>query len=72
MNARYTPGMTESPGPSVTSRALAVLDSFDQTPRRQSLAASARRTGLPLTTVHRLVHELERHGALARGADGDY
>ncbi|HPM52908.1 MAG TPA: IclR family transcriptional regulator, partial [Rhodoglobus sp.] len=62
----------DAPGPSVTGRALAVLDSFDQTHRRQSLAAISRRTGLPLTTVHRLVHELERHGALARGADGDY
>ena len=79
MSAGYTPGMSEkgaaaqdAPGPSVTGRALAVLDSFDQTHRRQSLAAISRRTGLPLTTVHRLVHELERHGALARGADGDY
>lgn len=57
---------------SVTGRALAVLDSFDATHRRQSLAAIARRTGLPLTTVHRLVHELEHHAALVRGADGDY
>lgn len=78
----YTPDMAEpsntvssaaaTRGPSVTSRALAVLDSFDQTHRRQSLAAIARRTDLPLTTVHRLVHELETHGALTRGADGDY
>lgn len=65
-------GRSAARGPSVTSRALAVLDSFDQTHRRQSLAAIARRTGLPLTTVHRLVHELERHGALTRGADGDF
>jgi DNA-binding IclR family transcriptional regulator len=57
---------------SVTGRALAVLDSFDATHRRQSLAAICRRTGLPLTTVHRLVHELELGAALVRGADGDY
>jgi DNA-binding IclR family transcriptional regulator len=57
---------------SVTGRALAILDSFDAGHRRQSLSSISRRTGLPLTTVHRLVHELERHSALERGADGDY
>lgn len=56
----------------MTGRALAVLDSFDAKHRRQSLAAIVRRTGLPLTTVHRLVHELEAHAALVRGGDGDY
>ncbi|MBN9606313.1 MAG: IclR family transcriptional regulator [Actinomycetales bacterium] len=59
-------------GDSVTGRALAVLDSFDAEHRRQPLGAIARRTGLPLTTVHRLVHELERHEALVRGPDGDW
>jgi DNA-binding IclR family transcriptional regulator len=63
---------TDQPGTTVTGRVLAVLDSFDATHRRQSLAAIARRTGLPLTTVHRLVHELAKHSALVRGADGDY
>ncbi len=57
---------------SVTGRVLAVLDSFDATHRRQSLAAISRRTGLPLTTVHRLAHDLERNDALVRGSDGDY
>lgn len=57
---------------SVTARALAVLDSFDAKHRRQSLVAISRRTELPLTTVHRLVHELEKHSALVRGSDGDY
>lgn len=56
----------------MTGRVLAVLDSFDAAHRRQSLAAIARRTGLPLTTVHRLVHDLEDHSALVRGVDGDY
>lgn len=66
--------MAEQSGSSktVTARALAVLDTFDATHRRQSLGSIARRSGLPLTTVHRLVHELERHDALMRGADGDY
>lgn len=53
-------------------RALAVLDTFDASHRRQSLASIARRSGLPLTTTHRLVHELTRHSALVRGVDGDY
>ncbi|HWH97657.1 MAG TPA: IclR family transcriptional regulator [Pseudolysinimonas sp.] len=57
---------------SVTGRVFAVLDSFDAGHRRLSLSAIARRSGLPLTTTHRLVHELERHAALVRGADGDY
>lgn len=56
----------------VTGRALAVLDTFDAAHRRQSLAAIARRAGLPLTTAHRLVHELETQDALVRGSDGDY
>jgi len=70
----YAPGMgdTQPPAQTVTGRAFAVLDSFDAGHRRQSLAAISRRTGLPLTTVHRLVHELERQSALVRGVDGDY
>ena len=57
---------------SVTGRTIAVLDTFTSTHRRQSLASIARRSQLPLTTVHRLVHELEKQSALIRGADGDY
>src|SRR5665647_3092466 len=57
---------------SVTARAFAVLDSFDAKHRRQSLTSISRRTDLPLTTVHRLVHELEKSSALVRGSDGGY
>src|SRR5579862_7338904 len=32
----------------------------------------SRRTGLPLTTAHRLIGELERWGGLERGEDGRY
>jgi len=56
----------------VIGRALLILDTFDTTHRRQSLAAIARRSGLPLTTVHRLVRELTTQSALVRGSDGDY
>jgi DNA-binding IclR family transcriptional regulator len=57
---------------SVTGRAFLVLDAFDAEHRHQSLAAIARRTGLPLTTCHRLVHELVAQGALTRTLDGSY
>lgn len=57
---------------SVTGRAIAILDTFTIKNRRQSLASISRRSQLPLTTVHRLVHELEKQAALVRGADGDY
>ena len=60
------------PTRTVTGRALAVLDTFDVKHRRQSLASISRRADLPLTTVHRLVHELEKQNALVRGSDGDY
>ncbi|ALO67232.1 IclR family transcriptional regulator [Arthrobacter alpinus] len=57
---------------SVTGRAFTVLDTFSPEYRRQSLSSIARRAGLPLTTAHRLVHDLEQQEALVRGADGDY
>lgn len=63
---------TELPATSVAGRVLTVLETFDPRHRRQSLASISRRAGLPLTTVHRLVHELEGRGALVRGLDGSY
>jgi DNA-binding IclR family transcriptional regulator len=59
-------------GRSVTSRALALLGAFDFAHRSLSLSCLAQRTGLPLTTAHRLVNELEAWGALERAADGRY
>ena len=59
-------------GRSVTGRAFEVLDTFDSRHRRQTLAQISRRSGLPLTTAHRLVRELERNAALARRSDGAY
>ncbi len=58
------------PGPSVTSRALALLGAFDDTHRRLGLSELAARAGVPLSTAHRLVAELVAWGALAREADG--
>jgi DNA-binding IclR family transcriptional regulator len=64
--------MAEELQKSVTGRAFSVLDTFDVNHRRQTLAQIARRSKLPLTTVHRLVHELTSQGALTRSTDGAY
>lgn len=65
-------GNTRQTGASVTGRALAILGAFDLAHRDLSLSEIARRTGLPLATVHRLLAELETWGALDRGSDGRY
>ena len=65
-------GRSSSPGRSVTSRALAILDAFDSTAPRLTLSEIAERSGTPLTTAHRLLGELTEWGALHRRADGRY
>jgi DNA-binding IclR family transcriptional regulator len=65
-------GNTSRPGASVVSRAVAVLDAFDERHRRLTLTELARRADLPLPTTHRLVGELTAHGALARAPSGEY
>ncbi len=65
-------GRTTAPGRSVTSRALAVLDAFDSAAPRLSLSEIAARSGMPLTTTHRLLGELADWGALVRRPDGRY
>ncbi len=55
-------------GPSVTSRALALLSAFDEHHRRLTLTGLAQRAGLPLPTAHRLAGELLAWGALERSA----
>jgi DNA-binding IclR family transcriptional regulator len=59
-------------GSSVTSRALDLLGAFDSAHRSLTLSGLARRSGMPLTTAHRLVGELHRWGALARQPSGEY
>ncbi|MEQ3554189.1 IclR family transcriptional regulator [Pseudonocardia nematodicida] len=56
----------------VTARVLDVLGAFTARTPALSLSDIARRTDLPLTTVHRLVGELTAGGALDRGDDGRY
>ncbi|MGY1633001.1 IclR family transcriptional regulator [Geodermatophilus sp. SYSU D01186] len=65
-------GGSTTPGRSVTSRALAVLDAFDSSAPRLSLSEIAERSGTPLSTTHRLIGELTEWGALARRDDGRY
>lgn len=58
--------------PSVTARVLSILDVFR--PERPELALSeiAHRSGLALSTAHRLIAELRSWGALERADDGRY
>jgi DNA-binding IclR family transcriptional regulator len=65
-------GRSSTPGRSVTSRALAILDAFDSTFPRLTLSEIAERSGTPLTTAHRLLGELADWGALMRRSDGRY
>jgi DNA-binding IclR family transcriptional regulator len=65
-------GGAATPGRSVTSRALAVLDAFTAATPRLTLSEIAGRADLPLTTAHRLLGELTAWGALTRRPDGRY
>lgn len=56
----------------VIYRAVKVLDAFTPDRRSQTLSELARRTSLPLTTVHRLVNDLIVVGLLERDAEGRY
>jgi len=50
----------------VTSRALALLGTFDAEHSAQTLSAMARRAGLPVATAHRLAGELVAWGGLEK------
>lgn len=65
-------GGIRDPGSTVTSRVLAILGAFDVEHPTLTLSDIARRTNLPLPTVHRLVGELVTWRALTRGSDGGY
>jgi DNA-binding IclR family transcriptional regulator len=58
-------------GQSVTERALALLAAFRAEQPELTLTELSRRSGLPLTTTHRLAAELVAGGALER-VDGRY
>lgn len=57
---------------SVLRRALWILDTFKDASEGLSLSEISRRSGIPLTTTHRIVGELHEWGALERDDSGDY
>lgn len=61
-----------APGRSATSRALSILDAFDDGHHTATLSQIAQRTGLPVGTAHRLVAELCAARLLSRKPDGRY
>jgi len=61
-----------SPRTNAAGRLLAVLDAFGPRSRALSLSEISRRSGLSLSTTHRLVHELLSWGALERDSNGRY
>src|SRR3954452_9442397 len=65
-------GHTTTPGRSVSSRALGILDAFHSGAPRLTLTEIAERSGTPLATTHRLLSELTDWGALNRRSDGRY
>ena len=65
--------MTTPPGAperSVVDRTLSILGVFDRDNRTLTLSDISRRSGLPVTTVHRIVNKLHAWGALERGEEG--
>ncbi|HEY3610103.1 MAG TPA: IclR family transcriptional regulator [Pseudonocardiaceae bacterium] len=65
-------GRPAGPTGPVIGRALRLLDAFGPGHRELSLSEIARRADLPLSTAHRLTHELCEGGMVERGADGLY
>lgn len=57
---------------SVLRRALRILDTFADSDAGLRLSQISRRSGVPLTTTHRIVAELLEWGALERDSSGDY
>lgn len=60
------------PGVSVTARVLRLLAAFTPEAPELTLSQLSRRSGIPLSTAHRIVDELLRWGAVERDADGRY
>lgn len=70
-----TSQVTDSPEPkrlTAAQRVLSILGVFDIQNAALSLSEISRRTGLTLSTTHRLVNELREWGALSRDGDGRY
>ncbi|HWN34340.1 MAG TPA: IclR family transcriptional regulator [Pseudonocardia sp.] len=56
----------------VLARALQILATFTERHPAMTLSELSRNSGLPVSTVHRMIGELVSWGALERGEDGRY
>ncbi|MGF9660787.1 IclR family transcriptional regulator [Arthrobacter crystallopoietes] len=65
-------GNSAAPGQSVTGKVLRILTSFTGERVALTMSEITRATGLPSSTVHRLVQELVAWGGLERSAGGKY
>jgi DNA-binding MarR family transcriptional regulator len=63
---------SRKPGRTVTSKVLAILEAFENSRGALSLTDIAEKSGLPLSTAHRLVNELTDWGFLSREPPGRY
>lgn len=63
-------GNSREAGRSVLSRAMTILRAFDDGHLRLSLSELSERSGLALSTTHRVAGELVEHRLLARTTDG--
>ncbi|MBK6885253.1 MAG: IclR family transcriptional regulator [Tetrasphaera sp.] len=70
--ARSSAARPGIPRPSAAGKALAVLACFDRGRPALTLTDLAHRSGLPLSTTHRVVGELATWGALERTAEGSW
>jgi DNA-binding IclR family transcriptional regulator len=64
--------MAEVPGRSVTSKVVAIFDAFSPDSPELTLNELSARTGLPLSTAHRLASELVAWGGLERCEGAGY
>jgi DNA-binding IclR family transcriptional regulator len=65
-------GRQEGTPPTVTGRAMAILGAFSDDRPVMGLQELSRRTGLSVSTTHRLAGELVKWGALARCGEFEY
>jgi DNA-binding IclR family transcriptional regulator len=65
-------GGSQQHGQSVASKLVCILEVFSAERRRLRASDVCRRSGLPFSTVHRLLAELVSHGVLHHSADGTY